>query len=264
MSTEIYTKDNHWMPTSHPKFGGQDIHIHLETNNAFRFHLKDEYHCDDDCDDICRCGVITYSYPSHEVVKISTDDISIHVGKRKVVNIPTHTIDEGNEDIYSPTEIEKYCLERILKHFKLYDRLSYQPIIEDGYYGEEFHGVEAKTLKNDGIDHFCDLCRQLIDLDTDTDKIRFTLSLEGIAIENIRDGATTSIDIKSLHDLKNISLPKGYDKDYIVDINSLHAIAVVTSEGDIIDGRARVYEANQFLLGKQSDDLYPMIVIDNP
>ena len=72
-----------------------------------------------------------------------------------------------------PSEINEYCFDRICSVFKIYDKDYYEVESCGGYYGEEIEGVyfdnEKKVVK---------AFNNVLDFDSDIEKIKFILELE--------------------------------------------------------------------------------------
>ena len=107
----------------------------------FHYCLNYDYDTDTDCEAnncgaICRCGIIT----NFKIRKIDADNFRMVV--KEVCN--SFEIED---------KIEMYCVDRICRHFKLYESENYNANIYQGYYGQELHNIrltgdlEEKLIK---------------------------------------------------------------------------------------------------------------------
>lgn len=80
------------------------------------------------------------------------------------------------------TDIEKYCIDRILTCLKVYDPKKWEVKTTDGYYGEEIDGVYFLDFE------IQNKIEELLKLENDNEKIEFVLKLEyGYLLESIKD-----------------------------------------------------------------------------
>lgn len=91
-------------------------------------------------DDICRCSVIDnidiYKIDISKISKEIYDDIfdnSIATKRNNNINKILYNIDE---------EFNLYSIDRIIRHFKLWDKDSWESNIIRGYYGEEIDSIK--------------------------------------------------------------------------------------------------------------------------
>lgn len=113
------------------------------------------------CDnDYCRCGVIQ-------------DE---HIEK----------IDMGRVLSYYSQwdkEIDRYCIERIFSHFKVWSEDAWDIHVCGGYYGQELDGVFLREAE--AIEQAVESC---LLLETDSEKIEFVLNLEyGYLLDSVKD-----------------------------------------------------------------------------
>lgn len=236
--------------STHEKFGGENITASLYVKDAYEVELIFSYYdCRDDCEiGFCECVYVEYYTPTDIYVNISPRSITFHVGE---------------SDTYSPSAIEMYCLDRVLNHFGLYSAWSYSAIIEKWYDTHEFHGMEH-NMSYEKEKHFVKACCQVVDLDSDIEKIKYILTLEDISVESINDSDIVSIENIHLNDLNiQFSEKDKLDSNYIADIRKLNAIAVIDGSGNIIDGNQRIYEALRIMDEDDSQTTFPMVVVRN-
>lgn len=96
--------------------------------------------------------------------------------------------------------IDKYCFNRICRHYKIYDSDVYSVSTRSGYYGEE---IDAITFDNEGlVKKSYEECKAL---SSDAKKILYVLGLEyGYLLEELKDITNASI-IKT--PLSSIQIP---------------------------------------------------------
>lgn len=92
-------------------------------------YYRDNSNCS--CDYICRCSRLV------DVKIKSKPEISDFVVEYKKSN---------SKSLYKFTEIENYCIERILAFYKFYDVSLYDVDICQSYYGEEISGISFDNL----------------------------------------------------------------------------------------------------------------------
>lgn len=155
--------------------------------------------------------------------------------------------------------IDKYCFNRICRHYKIYDSDVYSVSTRSGYYGEE---IDTITFDNEGlVKKSYEECKAL---SSDAKKILYVLRLEyGYLLEELKDITNASI-IKT--PLSSIQIP---NKEVFVNIeyvNTEFAIAGSYENYDLpwgiimrkengpgyrlIDGIHRLY----YLLGDRGED----------
>ena len=123
----------------------RDVHwdVCVESNS-------DKSHCE--CEGICRCSIITSAHVTE--VCIST----LVSGYRKKLS-----------------EIDEYCIDRILRANKVYDTSKYDIAIRNSYYGQEIGRV---TLDRK-LAEICDReVNQVLNLKTVSAKVKHILSVE--------------------------------------------------------------------------------------
>ena len=110
------------------------------------------------CDGICRCGRLV----NMEISEISVDYNDFEFSHKK-----------GMKKAKDLSDVDKYCLTRLIALNGGYDKDNYEPIAVGGYYGEEvgesyFHNED--TLINDA--------QEMLNLKTDIEKVFFVLRKE--------------------------------------------------------------------------------------
>jgi hypothetical protein len=115
-----------------------------------------EEHCNCNCgdDDYCRCGTITNA---------------------RVTDVNLATIHHALIENRKLTEVESYCVDRILVAYQLYDVNVWNVNVTSGYYGEE---IKSITLDSQ-IATKCDQdIEAMLALLSNAEKIEFVLNLE--------------------------------------------------------------------------------------
>ena len=112
--------------------------------------------------DYCRCTTIDHAWVESVYVKDVIDKLY-------------------NKYSREDSEINKYCFDRICSIFKIYDKDYYEVESCYGYYGEEIEGVYFDNEKK-----IVEAFNEVLDLDSDIDKIKFVLELEyGYLIDKV-------------------------------------------------------------------------------
>ena len=145
-------------------------------DSATLYDYQTEYSCEESgCNDegICRCGRIY----DERATLINISDITNNIYDQFIS--PDSKSGKRHERIsqifYGGEEIDKYCINRIISHFKAWDPNNWTIGVVGGYYGEEIGGVE---LDKDVLYDIFDACSIVIGFETIADKIRFVLNLE--------------------------------------------------------------------------------------
>jgi hypothetical protein len=132
------------------------------------------------CDSICRCGKI------HNII---INSINCDLSNVSISEQYSDKRGAKRRKNYSQTRIEKYCVDRLLRIYKTYDKSLYRLIVEGGYYGEEISGFKFEKQ-----DELVSSIVKLLNFDNDLDKIKFTLSEEYSYILNTINNSK-SIDV---------------------------------------------------------------------
>lgn len=144
-------------------------------NYVIDYDYETEYSCQESgCDEegICRCGYIcNVSINSIDITKL-TDSIyeslidNSKAGKRQ---------QKLNQLLYGGEVVDKYCINRIVSHYKLYEIKDWKVGITGGYYGDEIGDVTMNDIIFKLINSEC---QKLMQLETLSEKIKLVLSLE--------------------------------------------------------------------------------------
>lgn len=129
------------------------------------------------CDDegICRCGKIHNAKITSINVPGIVERMYVHYfGENKSI------LEKRNNTIIeilsgAGRDINIYCIDRIVKHFKLWEKKSFIIKISDGYYGEEIDGI---FLKSDIANKIEKEIEYVNNLTTVKEKIEYLLLLE--------------------------------------------------------------------------------------
>jgi hypothetical protein len=132
---------------------------------AFNFDYDTERDCDrHGCDSICRCGRIINARIDEDT-KIDNCIVSIQKKTNKKIRYRSYD--------YNPTDIERYCIDRLLHLHGLTDLDTYDVEIGGGYYGEEIVGVDHPAFGA----FFKDVA-EMINYPNDVDKVKLVIKAE--------------------------------------------------------------------------------------
>lgn len=176
-------------------------------------------HGSDCCDnDYCRCGEIQNG-------KITSVDLDY------LFKQTTDEIDKKRKY----TEIERYCIGRMLIHHKMYDPESYELLVCRGYYGEEIDGIECYNSHS-----YITAVREMLMLPDDDAKIKLVIRNEyGYLLDDMKGANFELKEVRYEDILPPIDLRRteGESHDFGC------AIAVCKRVGDdkyrIVDGHHR-------------------------
>ena len=132
------------------------------------------------CDTICRCSRIENA----KIISVSFHITTVTCTQK----IPTKSGAMRSKD-YKFSEVESYCIDRLLRLHKAYDPLLYEVVIENGYYGEELGTpkfVNKSVLISDIL--------EVIQLASDIEKVKFVLNKEySFLLETVDTTSSVSI-----------------------------------------------------------------------
>lgn len=145
------------------------------------------------CDDICRCYHINKVVINYINIKTITDSIF-----DEIFNIKSSEFKRDNrinQVVYGfDKDIDKYCIDRILRINKIYKKDKWISKSGNGYYGDEVLSIEMKKPHHEKISNSID---KVLSLSTLKDKIEFLLIEEyGYLIETIKNKEYKIIEIK--------------------------------------------------------------------
>jgi hypothetical protein len=171
------------------------------------------------CDnDYCRCGEIINT-------QITSVDLS------KLLEATMNEVDKKRKY----TEVERYCIGRILIQNKMHDLCNYELVIGGGYYGQEIIGVNCHNLRSCII-----AVRKMLMLPNDDAKLKFIIHNEyGYLLDEMKDVSFELKEVRYKDILPPIDLRRIDGESY--DFNS--AIGIYKRVGDdkyrIVDGHHR-------------------------
>jgi hypothetical protein len=156
-----------------------------------------EYSCydeDSSCNQegVCRCGYICNARVTDVNMRSVTEqiykqfvDIDSLQGKR----------DARLSDIFSGgPEVDKYCINRIITHYQVWNVDNWKVNISNGYYGNEIDDVSLNDIILTQVSRDCSDMMQLSSIG---DKLRLVLTLEyGYILDDIRVSDFDIISIK--------------------------------------------------------------------
>lgn len=90
----------------------------------------------------------------------------------KIIDINVDNIIRSFISEYKATNIFAYCIDRILKINKVYDKNMFSILVKSGYYGEEIRGVDFSNFEK--VIEQIEACKDL----SDSEKICYVLTLE--------------------------------------------------------------------------------------
>lgn len=203
--------------------------IHLEPTNfrmAVDYRTDESKDCEEGgCDSICRCSRIDRAW----LVAVSgVDPTDLKLVER--------SDPEKRGQVYHPTRLEYYCLQRLMVLHNCYDLEGYDIVTGGGWYGQEVSEVTLKA--HDSLAQYVtDLFRQ----PSDHAKLMFVLNLEyGHIAEILRD--TNDVEIVELELSKvqpsNGALMLKRQKDYLYKLQD-ETIVGITMSGLLLDGNHR-------------------------
>lgn len=149
---------------------------------------------------------------------------------------------------YQPSQIEAYCIQRLMVHHECYAHNSYDLNITRGYYGEEVGRVEFIHL-----DALSQDIHEMLALLTDHAKVMYVLNKEyGYIAPEVR--ATDAVELLEIK-LDNIQPRAGVTmikrpKNYLYKLQGKSAVGVVMN-GVLLDGHQRY----AYLLGAEGGSL---------
>lgn len=215
----------------------------VDFRHYFHYVMDVDYDTDRDCNEhgcndegICRCARI-YNV---KILSVGYD--------RDWFIVNEHYRDAKGANRTRPghiSDIEKYCLDRLARVHKIYDKGYYDVQVGDGYYGEEITGVEFqnKTKMFKDMD-------EMLAMESDIDRIKFVLTKEYSYLLPELVGTTTvkvvEVNFAELLNARDyfMRVKRNEIADYAIVDNTL-PVAVIYN-GRLIDGYHRVaktYEA---------------------
>ena len=140
----------------------------------YDFHTQ--YSCEDsgcDVENICRCGTI---YDEH----INSIDFNAIVGDIYSEyfdnSVSTKRDNSINSIIFGITkDIDLYTIDRVLRHFKIWENFNWEMEIDEGYYGQEMGDIVLKKSLSKEIEFHLDTAFSIDDL---SGRIEYLLGLE--------------------------------------------------------------------------------------
>lgn len=135
------------------------------------------------CDGICRCGQLV----NMEITDINVDYSDFVFSRKKGMKTSKHL-----------SEVDKYCLNRLIVIHGGYNKENYEPFAVNGYYGEELGGTDFS-----GKQYLIKDAQEMLNLETDIEKVFFVLNKEYsyIAPEIVKCTNVDIIKVK-LNDVK--------------------------------------------------------------
>jgi len=181
-----------------------------------------------DCDSICRCGRITDA-------RVESVPMSLRLFTFMSVD-ESKKVKKGPR--YDLSEIEQYCVDRLMRVHKVYDLCLYTVNVCGGYYGEEIDSVSFENERDLVLD-----VQRMLNMKTDVEKIKFVLICEySYVLDRLEDCTKVSIENvnpKSLlknNDYASRVKTKKEPYQFLAECN----IVGVVHNGRLIDGYNRL------------------------
>jgi hypothetical protein len=211
--------------------------INSEHNN---FQYTIEYSSDSDrsnceCDGICRCSKIV----NVKIISVSTSAIVRQI------------VEQNN---LKCNEIELYCIDRLVRFFKMYETSSWDATIGRGYYGEEI-----KDITFNHYEKVCQVLNEMLRKKSDK-KIEYVLIKEyGYLLDSLKNA---KYEIKEVL-LSNIHLKQDYVKkvsseDFYSDSEYTMIRAIVRPE-EGIKGKFRLVDGFHRIVSTQKEKIKVLI-----
>jgi len=209
---------------------------------------KGDYYGDESaCDPYCRCKEISNA----QVIEV---DIN------QVVNVLCRREPKDNSDL-----IDKYCLDRVLRQYKLYDPNSWEVNSVRGYYGDEIGSVTVFPLIRKNI---ITMLHSVANFRTNSEKIKKVLEYEyGFVLPALVPLSEAYIDTVDINDLVfgNKEYARKIKKPDI-DIYDSYELprAICTTEAGKEFGESKYYVRDGYhrvLSAKNKGDKYIKIII---
>jgi hypothetical protein len=220
----------------------QPIDIHYDVNFDYDYVTN----CDENqCDDYCRCGV-------YENLRFVDKSINLE----SIISNVMYACEEVRPKKYS--DIDVYCVERILTTYDLYDTSYWSINAEGGYYGQEIRDITPTNQTN-----LNGTLKQFWALQNNKEKIEFILQLEYHRIldvlNDIDDYYIDNIAFDKLH-IGNQPYFKKTNGDMYVGRTLPYGVCIKNKNDDsvkpyrLIDGYHRVASL------KNTDKPFPMVI----
>lgn len=147
-------------------------------NKDFRYSVNydydTQYSCyESGCDSICRCGTIYNTTVTDVYIESIVSDIySVYFDN----SLSTKRDNKINEVLFGVTkEIDIYTIDRIIRHFKVYEPDRWEVGVEGGYYGDEIGDITLLNSVAQYIEDSLDIAFSINDL---SGRIEYLVGLE--------------------------------------------------------------------------------------
>lgn len=198
--------------------------INFDTYSSIEVDHNTERNCSTFvCDSICRCGTLV----DMKVSEINVDYGDFKFSKKK-----------GTKKAKDLSDVDKYCLTRLIALNGGYEEDNYDPIAVNGYYGEELGNVDflnKNTLINEA--------QEMLNLKTDIEKVFFVLRKEYSFIAPLIADCTNVEIIKvKLSDIKasNGAIMLKSQENYLYDVEDDEIKGILYGNNNLlIDGNHR-------------------------
>jgi len=146
----------------------------------FKYSIDYDYNTQYSCEDsgcneegICRCGMICDEHINSIEVDVIVGDIYAEYFDNSISTKRDNSI---NAILFGITkEVDLYTIDRIVRHFKLWESHNWKMVIEGGYYGQEMGGITLTSLVAKEVESHLDIAFSIDDL---SGRIEYLLGLE--------------------------------------------------------------------------------------
>ena len=175
------------------------------------------------CDGICRCGTLI----NMEITDINVDYSDFTFSRKKGMKTSKHL-----------SEVDKYCLNRLIVIHGGYNKESYDPVAVNGYYGEELGETDFS-----GKQYLIKDAQEMLNLETDIEKVFFVLGKEysfiGPVIANCTNVKIIKVQLRDIKVNNGTTMLKAED-NYLYNIESDEVKGILYgNENLLIDGNYR-------------------------
>ena len=203
--------------------------------NSIKLTFDRSYHCDEvGCGTSCYCSTITNC-------KITSIDVSDIVGE--IYSIYFDNSDETKRDskinsIFGISkDIDIYTIDRVVRHFKIWETYKWHISVIKKYYGEEVDKISILSSIAKEIEDKLEKAFSIIDL---KDRINFLLELEyGYLLPELKNTEYTLLKVNKSELIFPVE-SNGKRVDHYSDRNYFSIRGIVTDKMRVIDGYHRL------------------------
>lgn len=191
----------------------------------------------------CRCSTIEETRVDDDINGLFTGVLSYMMKKIKTKNLKTNRTVKSDQFLNA---VQRYCIERLCVHHRVYDAELFDIDIVGGYYGEEIGSVTFENQKNLNKD----IIYVLNDCKKDIDRIKYVLKLEyAYILDSIAYTTNVDIDWFNAKDIAKNSVElhriKNNDAEYIFELDPKNDPIGIIHDNVLIDGHNRTKKVLQ-------------------